>query len=133
MASVWWPEAKFYMSAGQYKSAPVDALSGQLKITNNLALYCIFLNSTHCGMPADWDGVHVKMMFDYLQGYLTLFNISSVVHHMVWIVTSGSFSLKGSGSQVWIVGLEHMWARSLIQTLYFDSQPYVCMCISSMV
>ena len=43
---------------------------------------------------------------------------------MVWIVTSGSFSLKGSGSQVWIVGLEHMWARSLIQTLYFDSQPY---------
>ena len=79
----------------------MDALSGQLKITNNLALYCIFLNSTHCGMPADWDGVHVKMMFDYLQGYLTLFNISSVVHHMVWIVTSGSFSLKGSGSWVW--------------------------------
>lgn len=54
-----------------------------------------------------------------------IFNISSVVHHMVWIVTSGSFSLKGSGSQVWIVGLEHMWARSLIQTLYFDSQPYI--------
>ena len=56
------------------------------------------------------------------QGVLTsilLFMIS------VWIITSGSFPLKGSGSEVWIVGLEHMWARSMIQTLHFDSQPYV--------
>ena len=83
MASVWWPEAKYNMSAGQYKSAPMDALSGQLKITNNLALYCIFLNSTHCGMPADWDGVHVKMMFDYLQGYLTSY-LTSVLLFIIW-------------------------------------------------
>ena len=57
-----------------------------------------------------------------LQGVLTsilLFIIS------VWIMTSGSFPLKGSGSGVWIVGLEHMWARSIIQILHFDSQPYV--------
>ena len=56
------------------------------------------------------------------QGVLTsilLFIIS------VWIITSGSFPLKGSGSGVWIVGLEHMWARNMIQTFHVDSQPYI--------
>ena len=53
-------------------------------------------------------------------------NINTVVHHFgldqnVWIV-----SFKG----VWIGGLEHMRARSMIQTLHFDSQPNVC-CVSA--
>ena len=33
---------------------------------------------------------------------------------MVWIVRSGSFALKESGSYVWIMGLERMWKQPLI-------------------